>query len=658
MTRGTFCCRGFWRRRLASLRVGIGRVLRCLAGGSQDEPGTLAQGDMVSLHPRAEVVEQEGQGHSCPGGRALRGGASNRRPSSSGSMAGGLKTKRKLTPLSSLSSMKIAERSSGDGKGGLGQGAGLGPGDQLTPPVINLIPPTPSNLIDDDHFFEIDSEAGNTKSGSSEGPKAGDSGGCGADSGRGVAGGGAEGDNETNVPSAFGPGVKSDTDLLDDLSHLHSENTLLQRELRSDWTREERMDLEVTSSQTDLLKNCEEILLLKDPKQSRPVSRRYSLGDMKTMTGDLQSLGLAPDTDTRGVGSPRQRRITFESKLRGQQLVSIDLDTLAHLQLETTEEKEILLASIYKELHPMDTGSQSLDDLLVIEELPAEMQISELKALERKDLKLQLCRKASHNSNGMENGVPESGFASVSPLSILAPGARIRQMELRAQEDEISKLKQLIKSIKANHQQALQLLQCSRSLHREAVSLLTESVCPTNPQEGSCRADAELTKKEMFIQRLTLAQKELANESCIDKGLLEQMKQDYQILKEKVFTFYRTQEQTKWKNIQEYLRTKAVGKLQSMTLSQLIVPHSMALLVKVQLAVRPGHCGLTVRWCVGQGLQVVTAESSHLQPNDRLVEVNEICVLDASEEELMELLTAPSAEILVLRDLAPSATEP
>ncbi|XP_072436238.1 uncharacterized protein [Chiloscyllium punctatum] len=294
----------------------------------------------------------------------------------------------------------------------------------------------------------------------------------------------------------------------------------------------------------------------------------------------------------------------------------------------------------------------------LIEELPAEMQISELKALERKDLKLQLCRKASHNSNGMENGVPESGFASVSPLSILAPGARIRQMELRAQEDEISKLKQLIKSIKANHQQALQLLQCSRSLHREAVSLLTESVCPTNPQEGSCRADAELTKKEMFIQRLTLAQKELANESCIDKGLLEQMKQDYQILKEKVFTFYRTQEQTKWKNIQEYLRTKAVGKLQSMTLSQLIVPHSMALLVKVQLAVRPGHCGLTVRWCVGQGLQVVTAESSHLQPNDRLVEVNEICVLDASEEELMELLTAPSAEILVLRDLAPSATEP
>ncbi|GCB62428.1 hypothetical protein scyTo_0013065, partial [Scyliorhinus torazame] len=254
--------------------------------------------------------------------------------------------------------------------------------------------------------------------------------------------------------------------------------------------------------------------------------------------------------------------------------------------------------------------------------------------------------------------IPESGLAPVTLHAHPQIGLQDYQTEMRAKENEIRELKQLIKSLKANHQQILELQKRFHSLHQEAVDLLIASACPPNLQEDLCNTEVKLAKKETLLQHLALASKQLDDESCIDKGVLKQMKLDYQTLKERILTFYQKQQEAQWRNLQEPQRNKANSNWQSMTLAQLIAPHSTAILVAVQEVPRVDGYGFTVRWRAGHGLKIVTAENSHLQPNDRLVEVNGMCVLNASEDKLMSLLTTPSAQILALRNPVPSAREP
>lgn len=85
------------------------------------------------------------------------------RSASSVSMCQRAALKKKLAPLSSLPLQSIAIQNSEDESTveSLLYGSGstnIGDGGFLTPPVINLIPPTPSDVIDDDQFFDINSE--------------------------------------------------------------------------------------------------------------------------------------------------------------------------------------------------------------------------------------------------------------------------------------------------------------------------------------------------------------------------------------------------------------------------------------------------------------------------------------------------------------------
>ncbi|GCB62455.1 hypothetical protein scyTo_0009518 [Scyliorhinus torazame] len=553
------CCGGcqeIWRKRVVSVPFHIQRCLRRFTGGSQDEHGTPCQEDTASFHlspePTATVHEVEGGSED----QAADGKRCRRRSLSAVSTAWRLKQKSKLTPLSSLPLQKYVNKSYIPNNSD--EASEMYPGtsqeDLLTPPVINLIPPTPSNVIDDDQFFEIHLEEGsspdNECTGSPGNPKTRDDRNCRADQDTKRIMCSMFGNNASHVKGAtsvmpFDTSVESDIYLLKDIADLNSDNAPVQHELKSNWKPEGGADSEAEPNTLS----------------QRLVTRTCSLDDMKAMTGDLRRLGLAPDMLIEEDDSPRQRRITVasyvpllaaqngninemvdteelrdksleemntdevcewfrslgledsissikEAKLQGHQLVSIDPDTLDRLQLRTAEEKEILLSSIYKELHPLDTASRTLDKLLetigphdierftaalatlsdsqssdwgshqsnhphnrkdktlenkrlkkshmvnlsvkafqqnlqlkvprdstvakVIdacrkilglmedtshlslnivtsrmetEELQAEKQISELKLLEKKELKLKLCKKASANRNRWEKGV-------------------------------------------------------------------------------------------------------------------------------------------------------------------------------------------------------------------------------------------------------------
>ncbi|XP_069787954.1 uncharacterized protein [Narcine bancroftii] len=504
----------------------------------------------------------------------------------------------------------------------------------------------------------------------------------------------------------------------------------------------------------------------------RSATRTCSLGDMKTFTRDLQSLGLASHMGT--DSSSRYRRLTLasyipsscdqngnlkdmvdtkeqrhksleemntdevcewfknlglqrcipfikEAKLQGHQLAAIDLDILDLLQLATTEEKESLLSSIYKELHPMDTTSQNFDKLLetigpydverftaalvalsvsqkqptewishpsshlqnredkhpeektiknsnlvnlsvkafqrklqlrvprdstvakvidacrkilglkedvrllslnivtsktgeVVEELQAYKHIGELKLLGRKEFKLQLCKKTTINFSKLEKEaelsvpnessqpvhVSEPGVAPASSQGYLLTGQN-SQKEPGTEEDEIKELQK-----------------CFFSLHQEMVDLLTVHVPSTN-QQGLYHSESKLLEKEQLIQHLTLAQRVLGNDSFSsrNKSLLELLKLDYQILKERASTFHLNQQQAPRSRLQDFQSTKIHNNQQSVALSQLIAPYSTSMLVIVQEAAKPGGIGFTVKQHASHGWQIVTAENSDLQPNDR-----------------------------------------
>ncbi|XP_052427846.1 uncharacterized protein LOC127969785 [Carassius gibelio] len=85
------------------------------------------------------------------------------RSASSVSMCQRAALKKKLAPLSSLPlQSRVIQNSEDDSTvDSLLYGSSstnFGDGSLLTPPVINLIPPTPSDVIDDDQFFDINSE--------------------------------------------------------------------------------------------------------------------------------------------------------------------------------------------------------------------------------------------------------------------------------------------------------------------------------------------------------------------------------------------------------------------------------------------------------------------------------------------------------------------
>ncbi|XP_043111831.1 uncharacterized protein LOC122356824 [Puntigrus tetrazona] len=299
------------------------------------------------------------------------------RSASSVSMCQRAVLKKKLAPLSSLPLQSRAIQNSEDDctVDSLLYGSGssnAGDGCLLTPPVINLIPPTPSDVIDDDQFFDINSEEESLQQTS-----------------------GSEGvDRSLNTGISL---LQFTEHNLDDLSNKDaSSHELLKEELR-------------------LLPLSSKISMLTHRK--KPATRSCSLGDTVTRSHTFHATCQGRDEILVDEESPRQRRITVasyipqtmdhtgksavkwdsngyraktlaelnteevcqwfsniglqkclpfirEAEFSGSHIASIDLNTLEILQVSDLEEKERLLSAIYLELHPPNSTTQRLDSLL------------------------------------------------------------------------------------------------------------------------------------------------------------------------------------------------------------------------------------------------------------------------------------------------------
>ncbi|RXM35141.1 hypothetical protein EOD39_4314 [Acipenser ruthenus] len=397
--------------------------LRCFTLNSPEEDEVRMQiqedgtaGFIESENPERRGVENPSSTERWSIGRSVSSVSTTQRA----------KQRKKLTPLSSLplqTCMKRGCKTSICSDEETEDLFGSSAGGLLTPPVINLIPPTPSDVIDDDQFFDINSEeeCGTHTSGSE----------C-VDS----SGSHATGDQESfmggqdNIEALCGyqeSELPLDPPRENSTARDLNENTWFQlvfernKPLLKDGDRTRDGFARTPSSVVEADKSssmrsifqvaplpryprkrsfntginlipfteqnlddlnykdmnpCERLkaelrllpLITKmDPllHSRKPVTRTCSLGDVSSARRTFQiPLRHSGKEGSEEEGSPPQRRITVGTNLQGPQIATIDLDTLDLLQLTSVEERENFLSAVYRELHPQDTTTQILDTLL------------------------------------------------------------------------------------------------------------------------------------------------------------------------------------------------------------------------------------------------------------------------------------------------------
>ncbi|XP_065815911.1 uncharacterized protein [Labrus bergylta] len=300
-------------------------------------------------------------------------------------------------------------------------------GSLLTRPVINLIPPTPSDIADDDQFFDVYSEESVTHTSGSDGSVAAcdqesceektesvaseeesdvftrDESKVTAESQRDQcaeereAVTGREGDKEkTKTRFLFNafqvaplPEYRQKNDLSSrDSSCAHSlkadlclppltanmDTFIHQRRLI---TRSCSLDERLTRSATFNTQTTN-----RTEEEESPQQRRITVASYLPPSTDQNGNFSEKDADKPGAKSLREMNtedvcqwftsvglhrclpLIKEAKLCGANIASVDVDTLDILHITSLEDRELLLSAIYNELHPPSSISQRLDSLL------------------------------------------------------------------------------------------------------------------------------------------------------------------------------------------------------------------------------------------------------------------------------------------------------
>nr|XP_046258809.1 uncharacterized protein LOC124066466 [Scatophagus argus] len=295
------------------------------------------------------------------------------------------------------------------------------------------------------------------------------------------------------------------------------------------------------------------------------------------------------------------------------------------------------------------------------EELPPDQQIGSLlkSTSENRQLELHLCKTEKSSGIASQNN-PEANNSDENS-SINKNGNQT------AKEERIRELKQQVDSLQ-------NVILQVQELHHELVAFCSELKNMDGDVNTEKLGSAEL-KQRLELVRVRLNDKRQSlqalrdnpnnstahNKKQLDVRLLEKMKLNCQVFKEEISIVHLNRQMAQLQNaLQEsHVKEKVQKKtLAISSLGQLVSLQSPAMLLVVQENHDPdGHYGFTCCYREGSGLVVVKVDSSHLCVGDRLVEVNGVPVVNATLEELNEiLLQGPSAQIVVLRQPPPSLT--
>ncbi|XP_047206963.1 uncharacterized protein LOC124858793 [Girardinichthys multiradiatus] len=345
---------------------------------------------------------------------------------------------------------------------------------------------------------------------------------------------------------------------------------------------------------------------------------------------------------------------------RSSQMIEITINASERiLHLRTPKETTVgkILDSCMKMLGLTDDKTlftlKEMQDSLV--ELSQDQQIGALLTpSENKQLDLHLCKtdkqmiSASQPSPDMNSEKGNINKNSHRPQ----PGKEERIRELNQQVDSLQNV----------------ILQV-QELHHDLVAFCSEiknmepdvNVDRLGSAELKQRLETVNSQLEEKRQRLQILRDNLNNSAAhknkqLEVRLLEKMKLNCQVFKEEITIVHLNRHAAHLLNAWQgscfkekaHRQTSAFG-----SLSQLVTPHSPAMLIVVQEKQLPdGRYGFTCCYRDGSGLVVVKVDNSHLCVEDRLVEVNGVPVISSTLEELNDLLlVGPCIQIVVLRQL-------
>ncbi|TNN74328.1 hypothetical protein EYF80_015411 [Liparis tanakae] len=550
-----------------------------------------------------------------------------------------------------------------------GTGTTPTPGSLLTPPVINLIPPTPSDVVDDDQFFDVNSEESVANTSGSDG-----SFGAGDQESYEEKMEGAEAKEsveeitptEEMVGSAEpeeGPRKESGEEReagtteeetkprllrcayqVAPLPKYHQNNALSYRDVNcADMLRAELCLLPYADNMDTFT------------HQRRLIRRSCSLEDTLTRSATFHPLTQTTDHQEE-EGSLRQRRVTIasympQSKDQNGNFPEKDMDKRQpHTclgELNTDEVCQWFTSIGLQKCLPFirevklcgaDIASVDVNTL----------DILHIATLEEREQLLSAIYKELHPSSTITQRL-DSLLGSSEDLppdqhigSLLTATSEFRQLELH-----------LCKTV--------------QELHHGLVAFCSEIKNMDGDVDGDRLSSAELKEKLELVQsRLNDKRQSLQtlrdniNNSTVHKKkqldvrLLEKMKLNCQVFKEEVSMIHLKRQLAHLQNaLQEsYVKEKDRNKgLAVGSLSRLVSLQAPAMLLVVQENHNPdGQYGFSCRSREGSGLVVVKVDNSHLSVDDRLVEVNGVPVVNSTQEELTDiLLQGPSATMVVLR---------
>ncbi|XP_041867093.1 uncharacterized protein LOC121656113 [Melanotaenia boesemani] len=299
------------------------------------------------------------------------------------------------------------------------------------------------------------------------------------------------------------------------------------------------------------------------------------------------------------------------------------------------------------------------------EELSPDQQIATLltSTLENQQLELHLCRMDKTTSAASQNSPEVSSSSGNGNINKNVQGNQ------PAKEERIRELNQQVDSL----QNVILQIQ---ELHHGLVAFCSELKNMDTDVNLDRLGSAELKKRlELVNSRLNDKKQNLqtlrdnVNNSVAHKKkqlevrLLEKMKLNCQVFKEEISIVHLNRQAAHLENaLQEsYLKEKVQKKTLAVgSLTQLVSPQSPAMLMVVQENQSPdGHYGFTCHLREDGGLEVLKVDNAHLCVGDRLVEVNGVPVLNATLEELTNLLLqGPCAQVVVLRQPRSSLASP
>ncbi|KAG7230029.1 hypothetical protein INR49_009749 [Caranx melampygus] len=393
-----------------------------------------------------------------------------------------------------------------------------------------------------------------------------------------------------------------------------------------------------------------------------------SLGpnNVETFTATLVSMSKSQSSPHVSCLSMNRRSLKLRNSTlqRSSQLIEITINAserIVHLRTpkETTVGK--IMESSMKMLGVMeDKGLFTLKEKQgSSKELSPDQQIGSLltSTLENRQLELHLCKTEKPTSTASSPDINSSnGNGNINEnVQGNQPAKEERIKELNQQVDS---LQNVILQVQELHHGLVAF--CSELKHMDRdVSVNKLGSAELKQRLELVKSRLNDTRQNLQMLRGNMNNSVAHKKKQLEVRLLEKMKLNCQVFKEEISMVHLNRQVAHLQNALQESEQRARRKSLALgSLSQLVSPQCPAMLLVVQENQGPdGQYGFACCYREGSGLVVVKVDNTHLCVDDRLVEVNGVPVVNATQEELTDLLLqAPSAQIVVIRQPPPTLT--